>query len=360
MPFNTGQPLTVQKNANDPQFDFTIKSLRKSTFKFLKEDLAGFQIGEIKPLRNTVPTLSHDTSRSVKRTMNITLDVDTTAEFDEIRDRIRLFMVLEDGREFPLGRYMTAGISRMPTTAGTLSSVALVDEMFVVAQPIPASFGAAVTQNVFTTDGLGRGSVYLAIQHFLDRYLLFNPEGEWGAPIPDNPNGVLRPRGREVNIEFTDFTTAATWQSGAAGTSVLQDLAVAGDYFSPWMGNDGTLRMIRVFDPSTVPATFDFDAEDNVYRDSITRSNDLLNAPNRIIVTSNSGAGDSVNAPVVGTYDVPNSAPHSIASRGFVIADVINMQLATRAQANAVARNIGVTKRIVEKAELTTPPDPRH
>jgi hypothetical protein len=57
---------------------------------------------------------------------------------------------------------------------------------------------------------------------------------------------------------------------------------------------------------------------------------------------------------------VPNSAPHSIQNRGFVIADVINIQLTTRAQANAVARNIAVTQRIVERVELTTPPDPRH
>lgn len=358
VPFNTGQPIVATEP--DPIFDFTLRGLRSATFKFLLEDLTGLQLGEIHPVRNSAPTLSHDTSRSVKRTLNLTLDVATTAAFDEIRHRIRLLMVLEDGQEFPLGRYMTASISRIPTTAGDMGSLALVDEMFTVAQPITTSFGVATSVRSYTTDGVSRGSVYLAIRRLLDRYLLFNPEVDWGAPTWGETRARVRPVGREQNIEFTDYTSAATWQSGTAGTSVLADLAVAGDYFTPWMGNDGTFRMIRAFDPSDVAPALDFDEEDSVYRDSITRSNDLLNAPNRIIVTSNSGAGDSVNAPVVGMYDVPNSAPHSIQNRGFVVADVINLQLTTRAQANAVARNIAVTQRVVERVELTTPPDPRH
>ena len=358
MPFDTDLPLVAIPP--DPVFDFTIKGLRKATFKYLLEDITGFQLGEIQPLRNTTPTLSHDTSRSVKRTMNMTLGVTAAAVFDEIKHRIRLFMVLEDGREFPLGRYMAASISRMPTTAGDLASVALVDEMFTVAQPITASFGVATSRIQYSNDGLARGSIYLAIQRFLQRYQLFNPEVDWGPEVFGAPRDSVRFRGREINLAFTDFASAATWQSGAAGTSVLQDLAVAGDYFSPWMGNDGSFRMIRAFDPSVVVPMFDFDEDSSVYRDTITRTNDLLNAPNRIIVTSNSGAGDSLDAPIVGTYDVPNAAPHSIQNRGFVIADVVNLQLATRAQANAVARNIGVTQRIVERVELTTPPDPRH
>jgi hypothetical protein len=358
VPFNTGQPIVT--TAPDPLFDFTIRGLRGATFKFLLEDLSGFQLGEIYPLRNSAPTLSHDTSRSIKRTLNLTLDAATTAAFDEIQHRIRLFMVLEDGREFPLGRYMVASIARMPTTAGDLSSLALVDEMFIISQPISASYGIAIIANSYIGDGVGRGSVYVGIQEFLNRYLLFNPEVDWGGVTSGAPYDLVRFQGREINVEFTDFASAAAWQSGTAGTSVLSDLAVAGDYLSPWMGNDGSFRMIRAFDPNTVAPTFDMDEEDCVYRDSITRSNDLLSAPNRIIVTSNSGSGDSVAAPLVGTYDVPNSAPHSIQNRGFVIADVINIQLTTRAQANAVARNIAVTQRIVERVELTTPPDPRH
>jgi hypothetical protein len=276
VPFNTGQPIVT--TAPDPLFDFTIRGLRGATFKFLLEDLSGFQLGEIYPLRNSAPTLSHDTSRSIKRTLNLTLDAATTAAFDEIQHRIRLFMVLEDGREFPLGRYMVASIARMPTTAGDLSSLALVDEMFIISQPISASYGIAIIANSYIGDGVGRGSVYVGIQEFLNRYLLFNPEVDWGGVTSGAPYDLVRFQGREINVEFTDFASAAAWQSGTAGTSVLSDLAVAGDYLSPWMGNDGSFRMIRAFDPNTVAPTFDMDEEDCVYRDSITRSNDLLSA----------------------------------------------------------------------------------
>jgi hypothetical protein len=358
MPFDTGLPLVAEER--DPLFDLTIRGLRSTTFKFLLEDLTGVQLGEINPLRNSTPTLSHDTTRSVKRTINLTLDVADSLRFDEILHRIRVFMVLEDGREFPLGRYMSASISRLVTSAGDFASIALVDEMFVVAQPIPSSFGVAIIQAGFISDGLGRSSVYLGIQEFLDRYILFNPEGEWGGGVVGLPQAAVRMRARERNIEFTDFASGAVWQSGTAGTSVLEDLATGGDYFSPWMGNDGTFRMIRTFDPEDVAPAYDLDEQDTVYRDSITRTNDLLNAPNRIVVVSNSGTGDSSSAPVVGTYDIPNAAPHSVQNRGFLITDVITMQIATRAQANAIARNIAINQRVAERVELTTPPDPRH
>lgn len=358
VPFNTGAPLVAE--VADPLFDLTIRGLRACTWKFTLEDFTGEQLGEIKPLRNTTPTLSHDTSRSVKRTLNLTLSPEYAEQFNEIRHRIRVYMVLADGREFPLGRYMAATIARMPTTAGSFAAPALVDEMFIVAQPTLASFGVALSQQSYSTDGVGRGSVYQAILRFLDQYLLFNPQTEWGSPNPFITDSRVNPRGREVNVEFTDFTSAASWQSGTAGTSVLADMAVNGDYHSPWMSNDGSLRMIRTFDITNVAPALDFDEQDTVYRDSITRTNDLLNAPNRIVVASNAGAGDSSAAPVVGTFDVPNSAPHSVQNRGFVIADVINMQVATRAQANAIARNIAINQRIAERVELSTPPDPRH
>lgn len=357
MPFNTGQPITDL--APDPLFDFTIRGQRSATYKFTLEDLTGEQIGEIHPIRNSTPTLSHDTSRSIKRTLTLNFDPTVSAEFDAIRHRVRVYMVLQDGREFPLGRYMAANNSVVSTTAGDFTSIALVDEMFIVSQPIETSFSAVTSSVSLNSDGLVHGSVYESIQRLLDRFLLFNPEGDWGVPAISTAQSSLRPRGRERNVEFTNLTSTASWQSGAAGTSVLQDLAVSGDYFSPWMANDGTFRMIRAFDPVTVAPQVDFDATEVVLRDTATRTSDLLNAPNRIIVTSNSGTGDSSAGPVVGTYDIPNSAPHSIMNRGFVIPRIINLQVNSRPQAQVIARNIALTQHIVEKVELTTPPDPR-
>src|SRR5688500_12771622 len=126
MPFDTGLPLT--ENARDDLFDLTIRGIRSATFSFtLVETTTEIIVGELNPVSNSVPTLSHDTTRAVKRTITLTLGVTDTAKFDEIAHRVDVAMVFADGREFPLGRYMPVSFSRIPTTAGDMSSVALAD-----------------------------------------------------------------------------------------------------------------------------------------------------------------------------------------------------------------------------------------
>lgn len=362
MPFSTGDPLTYMEP--DAFFDLTLRGLRSATYRFtLIENISGYALGEIHPISNSAPTLSHDTTRAVKRTLTLTLGVADTATFDEIAHRVDVDMVLGDGRVFPLGRYMPVSFSRVPTTAGDMSSVALADEMFVLSQPIEASFSAAlVPGNDFNDDGVGRTNVYEVVNTFLDRYLLFNPEsvkggftsGSTGTTAVATRRGVIR------DIEYTNYVSSGSWQLGANGTTVLNDLAVNGDYFTPWMGNDRHFHMKRVFDPESGGADLDFDAQECVIRDSITRTNDLLEAPNRIIVVSNAGNADNRTAPIVGSYDVPPGAPHSVANRGFVISEVIDLQISSRAQANAIARSIAVNQKSVERVELSTVPDPRH
>ena len=103
-----------------------------------------------------------------------------------------------------------------------------------------------------------------------------------------------------------------------------------------------------------------FDGDDGypVIADTIARTDDILAAPNRFVVVGNGSA--SVNSELVGVYDLPPSAPHSIANRGFVIQQTTDMQLASASQATAAARTIGMRSTPVEQYDLTTPPDPRH
>lgn len=358
----TGLPLTDL--ASDDYFDFTERGLRSATFRFTKiETITNYDLGEIRPIANSTPTLSHDTTRAVKRTMTLTLGVADTAAFDPIAHRVDVDMVLADGRVFPLGRYMPVSFSKIPTTAGDLSSVALADELFVVSQEIDESFSAAlVPGNNSAVDGVSRTNVFKVVNEFLDRYLLFNPALNTGALTSGSTSTTQTATRRAVerDIEFTNYVSSGSWQRGANGTTVLNDLAVSGDYFTPWLSNDRRLRMVRTFDPADVVPRFDLDEQQSVIRDSITATNDLLNAPNRIVVVSNAGNADNRFEEIVGSYDVPASAPHSIANRGFVIADTVDMQISTRSQANAIAKSIAVNQRGVERVELSTPPDPRH
>ena len=339
----------------DPLFDLTVRGLRSATFTFtLIEAISGFIVRQITPLRNSTPTLAHDTTRAVKRTLTLTLGVEDTAVFDEIEHRVQVFMRLGDGRVFPLGTYMAVSASRMTTTAGDLSTIALTDEMFVLSQPIPESF--ASDSRTYVSNNLTNviaGTAFDAVNDFLNRYILFTGTNS-------TPNNNPTRRMLERDVEFSNFPIVNAWQAGTSGTSVLSDIATIGNYFTPWLDHHNVFRMIRSFNPEDVVSTVDLDVRKTVLRDSIMRTNDLLNAPNRIVVVSNSGMGDSRNGPVVGTFDVPTSAPHSIANRGFIISEVLNLQVTTTFQAITTAQNIAVNQRVAERVELSTPPDPRH
>lgn len=305
---------------------------RVATFRFtLVDGVTGLRRGEVHPLRGTAPSLQHDTGRTIARQLNLTFGIQDSSAVDTLTDRILLHMVLADGRELPLGRYMFIDATRAVTSAGHLIVTTLSDEMFILDQPITESFSAT-----FTADSLVRKAP---------------------VRVDDAIREVLADQDVAFEIEPTEFTTISSWSSGTHKAKILADLALQGAYFNPWFDHNGILRFKRVVDPATVLADIDLDDPPRIYRDSIAYTNDLLTAPNRFVVISNTG---DESAPRVGTYDIPSSAPHSIASRGFIIADVREMQLTESDQAAAVAEAIGVQSAVFERIELSTPPDPRH
>lgn len=309
---------------------------RSATFKFLLVDgITKGPITELHPIRGQAPTLTHDTTRTIKRTLSPLVLAETeTALIDPISQRIELSMIIND-QEWPLGRYVFIDHTRMRTTQGQWSNSSLVDEMFIVDQKIEQAFSCRtlISEGVVTSGEVVKGA--------LERLLA-------GLPIT-------------FLIESTDFGSVGSWPQGTSRGRIVDDLALDGDYFSPWFGNDGEMHVIRSFDPADVVPTFDLDANNVVIRDSITETNDLVDAPNRILVVSNTPNSLGIaNQIIVGTYDIPSSAPHSQLNRGFLITDVRELQIATTAQAIAVAQNLGQRGTVFERVELSTPPDPRH
>jgi hypothetical protein len=357
MPFDTGLPLTTEPP--DPIFDLTVRGQRKATYVFTLVEFSGYAQGEINPIRDSPPTLAHDTTRIVKRTLSLVLGVDDTARFDPILHRVDVAMKLSDGRLFPLGRYMPVSYSRIVTSQGDMASVALADEMFIIAEPLVNSFscGAPIGGNA------PYENVQEAVNRFLDNYFptfagIAKTRGPSSGATIRSDYQIYNTIPRE--IDPTSYISAGSWQLGTNGGQVLDSLSVDGDYFSPWINNERIFKMVRLFDPDTVVPTFDFDESGTVIRNSITRTDDFLNAANRIIVVSNSASGENRTTPIVGTFDIPSSAPHSIQNRGFVVAKTVNLQIPTANQAAVVARNLALRQQVVEKVELSTPPDPRH
>lgn len=295
---------------------------RTATWRFdVVDGVTGENLGQIHPIRSPA-SITHDTTRTIKRDLHISLGAADTAALNPLVDRI-LPVMLVDGAEWPLGRFMFTDETDAVSTGGTLGDMALVDEMFIIDQQQSAAFSSSL-------------SATAAVVAFIEAQ----------TPLVG------------FDIDASPYPAVGSWAPGTTGGQILEALATQGDYMTAWMNNAGRFRMIRTVDPDTAVPTLDFDRGHRVIASSITGTSDLLRAPNRFVVTSNSA--DAQTAPIVGTYDVPPSAPYSIAQRGFVIPQVISLQLASSDQAAAVARNLGIRQSVFRRAQLSTPPDPRH
>lgn len=315
------QTLTTEPIVASLDLDDSI-GIRTATFRFrLSDAVSGENLGDLTPYVQGA-TLTHDTRRSVKREMSFNLGVEDTESVNPLTDRVEVFMLIA-GQSYPLGRYMFTDDLETVSTGGDRASIQMVDEMFIVDQPLEASFG-----------NVNDITVMEMILQLLET-----------LPI-------------SVNLEPSPYNASLAAFAGSRRGGVLATLAQQGGYETPWMDHNGTFRMIRTVDAATVVPTFDYDTRHQIYRDSISRSTDILNAPNRFTVISNSA--DAAAAPIVGTYEVPPSAPHSIASRGFVLPSVSDLQADSIQQADAMARTIGLRATATETVTFTTPPDPRH
>lgn len=303
---------------------------RTATFEFDVVDIITGYRRTVNPVNDQPASLSHDTRRVIKRVVSgLRFGVADTAMLNTVSSRLEIFMRINNV-PYPLGQYIFNDQTEFVHTSGNLSSASLYDNGFIVDQDLEHSFPG--------------------LQAF--------PEDP--TPVDTVINQLLAGLPITYTLEDTSFTTVGSWSGGASRGSSIEELALDGDYYSPWFDNTNVMRFIRVFDPALAVPTFDLDAGNRVLTDPPPAlSSDLLTAPNRFIIISN-GSVSNPNVPVFGTYDVPSSAPHSIANRGFVVPAVYNRQVDNDIQAQALARNVGQRKTLFQRVELHTPPDPRH
>lgn len=301
------------------------------------DGVTGVTRGQVHPLQDTTPSLDHDSTSTISRKIqNLTLGAEEAVWFRPLSDRIAVTMVLgdRDRTEFPLGRYMVADDSRVAYSQGDVTPLTLYDEMFIVDQELEAGFNA----NGEPAD--------VAIRRLLE-YV---------------PLGIILLEGN------TGERVYQSWGAGTGRGSAVTDLATAGGYFQPWFDHLNRLRFVQAFEPGDRQPDLDLDWPPRVFRDSISFQSDLVTAPNRWIVRSNStgmvlgdeGAEQVTLPPVFAVYDVPSSAPYSITQRGFALPRTVEAQVRTKTAAAIYARTLGVQRTIYERCTLSTPPDPRH
>lgn len=294
---------------------------RKTSWRFeLINGVTDERLGDITPFAPA--SIGHDTSRTVKRELQLAISASDLAEINVLTDRVLPYMSI-GGEEWQLGRYMFTGETRATRSRSEEASESLLDEMHLVDKQISSGFAAS-------------GACDTAMRRLTD--------------------GLLLPRGRI--FAASPYVATGGWRVGSRRGSILGTLSIQGDLETPWMDNTGVMRAIRTVNPESAVPELDFDLGYPVFAESPSATTSLLNAPNRFVVVGNGSASGS--AEIVGVFDVPPSAPHSIAQRGFVEQETRDMQVTTQAQAAAAARAWGMQSSIVEEVELTTPPDPRH
>jgi hypothetical protein len=320
--------MTLTNFPFDPLLDLAPwMGQRQCTYRFnLINGASGENLGTITPIRTA--TLTHDTSRVIKRQLNLAFGRTDAAAINPITDQVAVTMVFPNGAEYPLGRFLFTDATYQRFTIGVLSNTVLNDHMYIVDQPIERGFGSRLISN--------------SILPPVSRVIL---EALVDLPI-------------KVEIEYSSFLSTDSWSIGARRGQIIETLALVGDYFSPWFDFSNTMRFIRSFDPAKVIPDFDWDAGNQVMRNSITESANVLNAPNRFVVTSNSAINPDI--PTFGSVDVPANAPNSFEKRGFRLVQVTNLQATSSDQCVAIARNLMERQNLVQTTTLTTAPDPRH
>lgn len=302
--------------------------LRQSTFRL---DLLGTSlnlIGSLGADADSPPIVTNDVGRTTKRTMT-GLRLPSPADLagiDPLGDRLRPVMVLENGDTFDLGVLLFADLSRAPDSPGQYAELSLLDQTFIVDQPIAASITVGVGANLASA---------------AERLLL-----DLGLPLV------------EVDQSGVVAATPLTWPVETSTLEIVNRLGDLCGCYPLFFTSSGVARLMVVPDIASGDPDVTYGAGSRVYGGTIVESDDQLTAPNRFLVIDTAPSA----APIFATYEVPASAPHSIASRGFAITEVIRVQgLPTVEAAAAVAAARGQTGQ-GGYARLTFQgaPDPRH
>lgn len=144
--------------------------------------------------------------------------------------------------------------------------------------------------------------------------------------------------------------TPITWDGNTTVLAKCRELGELAGHRPLWADNNGIIRSVSagiitddVIELESLTPT----------AGSIAVTNNYLSAPNRVIVSDNSYP----TAPLVGVWDAPSSAPHSMANRGYVLSRVVQQQgLGSSDHAQQVAETIGerYTARLLSAIILPT------
>lgn len=304
---------------------------RSDGFRFELCDRDWTPIGELHPDREqSVPTIENDTSNEVPRRLSgLKLKPDERDDIDTISDRLRVYVQLQNGVEYRLGSFLWADENEPGRSWGLDHYSELSDPNYILGQESTEGFG------------WGRGAtITLIIFWLLQR-----------ACIPMRDIVVI---GEAANRGLRD---PHVWEPGVTWLAKLNELGAGCGFVPPWFNRDAKLYFDKVPDPAvsapTVPA---YGPNTRMIADSIVYSRGTLTAPNDF-----GGSDSGTDRLRTARWQVPASAPHSFAKRGWRIGKTINVQgTENQAQMDAIVRGLGRGTDVMEYVTFNSTLDPRH
>lgn len=307
--------------------------IRADDFSFTLIDRTGRVLGALPVSIDAAPTIRFDTSRTSARTLsNVEILRADLQAIDTEHERVQVAMILQNGSVYPLGTFMFGQDNQAPASWGNKLTPELFDEAFLLDQPLD------VTESV---------PVGGTVKGLISRLL---------APFPMFP----------VQIDADDVGAGSplTFLAGSSRYDALKTAAALLGCFAPYLSNARVLRFKQPLDPGDTAVDHTYLKADagnevigRIFDETITLSNDSYRAPNRYIVV-----GDNLSAPVVGVYDLPDSALNSAANRdGRIVAKTRTVQGIDAPTALHLAYMDGITDQTAYgKVTFAATADPRH
>lgn len=325
-PFTFEPPTIRVYQASDTELlDLTV-SQRAEGFVFWLLDNANRKVGEVHP--EIAARIENDTSSAIMRRLQLKITPDEYDDVNPLEHRVMPRMVLENGSQFPLGVFLFADASSPTWSFGSMLESTLMDQGLILGQQLRRPIGFDVGDRV--TDCLRRvaeiGGITTA---FIDQ-----SPAVLGSPL--------------------------SWIAGGNDTymTILVQLSRLAGFYAPYFDNEGFLRCRVAVDPASTTPALRYTYGGRIIAGTIISSNNLLSAPNVYVVYDNSATG----APILAEYQIPDTAPHSIARRGFPIPKVTEAPgIGSNEQALALAKQLAQTEPAAyETINFQGSTDPRH
>lgn len=323
----------VTRNATDAELlDLDDVSVRTDEIRFELLDNTNQWIRDIHP-EYAKASISNQTGQGIKRALSgVVIAPDEFDLIDVIAHRIRPSWILENGNALPLGIFLFADDRARRYSFGSIRDASLVDQGLILDQPPATSLGWA--QGFSTRDAMIETAEAAGITDYEFDYT--------------------------AHTLGTALTFPATQQNTYA--KILDNLCGLAGFHPAYFDNSGRLRGRVVPDISVAVPTLVYGATTasgaRVLSGSMVETSDLLTAPNQIRVVDPT----VTEGGVVATYNIPDSAPHSIAKRGFAVPRILEAPGVGNADAALdFARAWDAsTPKSYATVEFASPADPRH